>query len=432
MALADDARRFGQYMLQGPATLPKNFQLEWRLVTVRWLGILFMAPGLLLAGLPTSSLWAAYGVLAFAVIYNMIIQLNVPSHPALFASGYITASGDTLLTIGMIKIAGGFNSPFYYLLFTVTIAEAMRFGYRPAVANVAIVIALDLVEIYTTPATLDATFIIRSGFLLMTCVLAGYLRDQTLRAERALEERLRQANLLNEATATLGASLEFEPALRAAAAAACHLFSGTRAVLQTATGLGYAADSPLTIIDYREPGYEQDSRQPDLATLCRQHPPTSSEETHKRIQRQFPGGQRALTLNLALPNRNTSLAMLTLSLSPGQRPPSLDPDILDSFIERTSLALENASLYRTLDSRTDDLQRAYSDLAFAHQELLGVDEMKTGFLANVSHELRTPLSSIRSFSELLLSYDDPEVQHEFLEIINSESERLTRLVNDVL
>src|SRR5205823_609161 len=51
----------------------------------------------------------------------------------------------------------------------------------------------------------------------------------------------------------------------------------------------------------------------------------------------------------------------------------------------------------------------------------------------VSHELRTPLTSIRSFSELLLAYeDDSAVQKDFLRIINSESERLTRLVNDVL
>jgi signal transduction histidine kinase len=65
--------------------------------------------------------------------------------------------------------------------------------------------------------------------------------------------------------------------------------------------------------------------------------------------------------------------------------------------------------------------------------LLSVDEMKTNFLANVSHELRTPLTSIRSFSELLMEYeDDPEVQKEFLRIISTESERLTRLVNDVL
>jgi signal transduction histidine kinase len=40
--------------------------------------------------------------------------------------------------------------------------------------------------------------------------------------------------------------------------------------------------------------------------------------------------------------------------------------------------------------------------------------------------------SIRAFSEMLLSYDDEAVRHEFVGIISSESERLTRLVNDVL
>ena len=84
--------------------------------------------------------------------------------------------------------------------------------------------------------------------------------------------------------------------------------------------------------------------------------------------------------------------------------------------------------------RLDDRECLHDPFgAAAHQELLGVDEMKTNFLANVSHELRTPLTSIRSFSELLLAYeDDAAVHKEFLRIINSESERLTRLVNDVL
>src|SRR5206468_4476400 len=86
-----------------------------------------------------------------------------------------------------------------------------------------------------------------------------------------------------------------------------------------------------------------------------------------------------------------------------------------------------------LQDRLVELQRLYSDLAMAHQELLSLDEAKTNFLANVSHELRTPLTSIRAFSEILQSYPDSEdTQQEFLQIITSESERLTRLVNDVL
>ena len=59
---------------------------------------------------------------------------------------------------------------------------------------------------------------------------------------------------------------------------------------------------------------------------------------------------------------------------------------------------------------------------------------KTDFVSNVSHELKTPLTSIRMFSELL---GEGKVQNEtqqkqFLSIINSETARLTRLINNVL
>jgi signal transduction histidine kinase len=102
--------------------------------------------------------------------------------------------------------------------------------------------------------------------------------------------------------------------------------------------------------------------------------------------------------------------------------------LLASYLRNLTLKAELA-----LHERLLELQRIYADLAVAHQELLSLDEAKTNFLANVSHELRTPLTSIRAFSEILLNYpDDDETQHEFLQIITAESERLTRLVNDVL
>ncbi len=424
------------YLWGGPPTLPAALQLEWRLVAVRWLGIFFMGPGILLAHLPSSSLRAASAVLFFAAVYNLLIQFWINYRPSVFTNGYLTAIGDTLLTIAMIKIGGGFGSPFYYLLFTVTIAEAMRYGYGPSLATVVIVIFLDMTETSLAGNAFDVTFVVRSGFLLITALLAGYLREQARRAEGALQERLHQASSLNEATTTLGASLEFEPALRAVAVAACQLFGAHCAVLRATPGLDVPLDDPLTVVHYPSSNLDPHDQHVDLIDLCNKtsrgkvphHGPTRAIARHI-----LPGGQQAITLALALPMRQATLATLALSFGPDMGSRELDLDILDSFVERTTLAIENASLYRTLASRSDDLQRAYSDLALAHQELLGVDEMKTNFLANVSHELRTPLSSIRSFSELLLSYDnDTQVQTEFLQIINSESERLTRLVNDVL
>lgn len=57
------------------------------------------------------------------------------------------------------------------------------------------------------------------------------------------------------------------------------------------------------------------------------------------------------------------------------------------------------------------------------------------FISNVSHELRTPLFNIKSFIETLHEYGDElseEQKKEFLDTANNETDRLTRLVNDVL
>jgi len=64
-----------------------------------------------------------------------------------------------------------------------------------------------------------------------------------------------------------------------------------------------------------------------------------------------------------------------------------------------------------------------------------LDAMKNDFLSLVSHELRTPLTSIMAYSETLLMegiIDTEEERREYLEVIHSEGERLSRLINDVL
>ncbi len=82
---------------------------------------------------------------------------------------------------------------------------------------------------------------------------------------------------------------------------------------------------------------------------------------------------------------------------------------------------------RQLGERTNRIEQM-------NVRLQQLQEAKDHFLSSVSHELRTPLTSIRSFSEILLKHGttDPKISREFLEIINKESERLTRMVNDVL
>ncbi len=61
-----------------------------------------------------------------------------------------------------------------------------------------------------------------------------------------------------------------------------------------------------------------------------------------------------------------------------------------------------------------------------------LENMRSQFVANVSHELKTPLTSIKGFAETLRYVEDNDTRKKFLDIINKEAERLSRLINDIL
>jgi len=64
-----------------------------------------------------------------------------------------------------------------------------------------------------------------------------------------------------------------------------------------------------------------------------------------------------------------------------------------------------------------------------------IELMKQEFISNVSHELRTPITSIKCYVDTLCSHEhqiDDKTRKEFLSIVNEETDRLSKLVNDVL
>ncbi len=65
--------------------------------------------------------------------------------------------------------------------------------------------------------------------------------------------------------------------------------------------------------------------------------------------------------------------------------------------------------------------------------LKAFETARSDFIANLTHELRTPLSAIRGYAETLMDgVDDPEVQRRFLTIIERQSRRLARLIDDLV
>ncbi|HSE79967.1 MAG TPA: sensor histidine kinase [Alphaproteobacteria bacterium] len=106
-------------------------------------------------------------------------------------------------------------------------------------------------------------------------------------------------------------------------------------------------------------------------------------------------------------------------------------DEVMSILDEASQVIEYS---RQLEAKSHELERASADLRAMNLRLTELDRLKDEFITTVTHELRTPLTSIRSFSEIL--HDNPELptgqRREFLGIVIKESERLTRLINQVL
>lgn len=111
-----------------------------------------------------------------------------------------------------------------------------------------------------------------------------------------------------------------------------------------------------------------------------------------------------------------------------------EPLGLEEVMDILDEASQVRAYSRELETKSRELEAATQELRDANERLRELDRLKDDFLSTVSHELRTPLTSIRAFSEILLETPDMEVdeRHHFLSIITKETERLTRLINQVL
>ncbi len=113
-----------------------------------------------------------------------------------------------------------------------------------------------------------------------------------------------------------------------------------------------------------------------------------------------------------------------------QEEPIQMSDVMRILHESQQLLTYNRELKR----KSVQLKRMTNQLTTMNQQLKEMDVLKDEFIATVTHELRTPLTSVRALSEIL--YDNPDLspqqKQQFLGTIISETERLSRLISQVL
>ncbi len=94
---------------------------------------------------------------------------------------------------------------------------------------------------------------------------------------------------------------------------------------------------------------------------------------------------------------------------------------------------ELKSLNIALKQKSKELKNASQKLQKMNEILRLNDMLKDEFISTVTHEMKTPITSIRAFSEILLDDDLPESDKKrFLDIIIQETNRMTRLIDQVL
>jgi signal transduction histidine kinase/response regulator RpfG family c-di-GMP phosphodiesterase len=104
-------------------------------------------------------------------------------------------------------------------------------------------------------------------------------------------------------------------------------------------------------------------------------------------------------------------------------------------VSRVNLYRDAVRLVLQRERAKEQLRDKERSLAVCKEELESVNQLKSNFLSVVSHELRTPLTSVKAYTETLLDNVDTikrETLQDFLRVMDEESERIIKLVDNIL
>ena len=424
-------------------------RLERALVWVRWFGVAFGAYQVGQSGAlpPTPPGYVepvGYALVGSLAVVNVLVMLalrRADTPEGLRTLGRAVFFFDILALHGLIwAYSYSATDTTWVLLYILPLEGALRYGMRGALASLAVAIVSESFrEWFLTTQVPDYAYHVelvtfRVGIDAVIALVAGYMADSWIREARNAAARAEQA----------------EEAVSREAAARRELSTLQRTVLA-----GVAAQD---LEESLQSMAETISRDMDFESLCialveedRLVPKAAYgfPESAMELRVEKGKGVTGEVWATAKPILVEDIRQRTnyISAAPGAVGEMCAPLIVGGEVlgvvdvESWERGRLTASSLELLTRLADQMALVVGSARSLHQQrqlvarLQELDEMKSDFVAITSHEVRTPLTAIRGYVQTLRRHADKlsEKQvHDFLEIIDHQSDRLSRLVEDLL
>lgn len=380
--------------------------------------------------------------------------------------GHITAVGGVALTTGIIHAVPGAdhvtNISLLYLLTVIT--TAYFFGSSPAVlAALLSVLSFDWFFVeprHTLTADVPAEWLALAVFLTTAIVISQLTLRLQLRAEEA-RRREREASVLSQASWTILAQVSHQYTLAALLQQIVDLVHcDAAAIVVPTTGHGREVITGFEQICGSLPSFQDGTERDIIDKMMAQSTPVApGPDVSQNVvapRREIANGEEDRRRPLAVvatrqaPGDTLTDAMVQVSQRAHGQSPAADTMYLPLVIEQRILGilyLRGRQLeallveeLRVLESLVNlvavALERNRLTQAEARAEaLMEADKLKTALLSMVSHDFRSPLAAIKASVTGLLQEGAPwdaATERELLSGIDQETDRLSRMVGDIL
>lgn len=200
---------------------------------------------------------------------------------------------------------------------------------------------------------------------------------------------------------------------------------------------------PVWCIEHREPVFVN-----DLSTEYTRYIARFDDAT-RQLEDGSMSGQPQSVIYMPLVAKDRVLGIITIQSFRKHAYTEHHRSVMQSLASYTAIALDNADAYRQINEQEHENRRLFEEAERARAAAEEADAAKSAFLSTVSHELRTPLTSVLGFAKIIkkrledrifpiVPTGDRKVAQTLqqvsqnLDVVVSEGERLTKLIDDVL